>query len=384
MSKSILITTYHFYPEICPRAFRAFELAKEFAISGHNVTVYIPNYEFDYSSIENETGIKVLKINSGFLINRNSKRINFSKKNVNIKRNNFFKRILVNLLYFFCPEGNYLEFGIMLGLAMIKTKIKYDLLLSIALPFSTHVGCFIRNIAKGKISKVCIADYGDPFTGGKERITFFYYRYWEKLVLKYFDFITIPTKKSIEHYKYFKNEDCIKVIPQGYNFNKIKLAEYKPSKTCRFAYGGMFYSTLRNPKVLFEFLITLDSDFVFTIYTDLNDKCNIGLISPYIDTLGEKLVIRNLIPREKCIYELSKNDFLINQLNLSKVQVPSKLVDYGLTKRPIFSFSEESFDKELFMEFVHRNFKNFLQLDISEFSIVKVANQFLTLDTKYH
>ena len=80
MSKNILITTYFFYPEILPRAFRAFELAKEFAIRGHNVTVYIPNYEYDYSTIEYETGIKVIKINSGFFINRNSKKVNYKKQ----------------------------------------------------------------------------------------------------------------------------------------------------------------------------------------------------------------------------------------------------------------------------------------------------------------
>ena len=41
--KEILIVSYHFYPDINSRSFRATELAKELINMGHNVTVITKN-----------------------------------------------------------------------------------------------------------------------------------------------------------------------------------------------------------------------------------------------------------------------------------------------------------------------------------------------------
>lgn len=45
----ILIVSGFFYPTNTPRAFRTTELAKEFARCGHEVTVMIPQNNYDYS-----------------------------------------------------------------------------------------------------------------------------------------------------------------------------------------------------------------------------------------------------------------------------------------------------------------------------------------------
>ena len=41
---------------------------------------------------------------------------------------------------------------------------------------------------------------------------------------------------------------------------------------------------------------------------------------------------------------MSKMDFLINLENLNKEQSPSKLIDYAISKRPIFSFNQNNFN----------------------------------------
>ena len=75
-------------------------------------------------------------------------------------------------------------------------------------------------------------------------------------------------------------------------------------------------------------------------------------------------------------------DFLLNVLNKSGVQQPSKLIDYALTKRPILNVSSE-FNKE-----EQRNLDEFLQADyqhqyivkdIEQYNIVNVAQRFLGL-----
>ena len=71
-----------------------------------------------------------------------------------------------------------------------------------------------------------------------------------------------------------------------------------------------------------------------------------------IDILKEKLVINSLITREKCIYELSGMDFVINQNNINAEQKTSKLIDYMITGRPIFEFTQDSFDGNEFLKFL--------------------------------
>lgn len=60
--KKILIVTRFFYPDITPRAFRAFELAKEFALQGHEVTVLTTERNYNYDVIEQQHLIKVKAI----------------------------------------------------------------------------------------------------------------------------------------------------------------------------------------------------------------------------------------------------------------------------------------------------------------------------------
>ena len=71
-------------------------------------------------------------------------------------------------------------------------------------------------------------------------------------------------------YLWLKEEKSIKVIPQGFNFDDIRLAEYQRNPIPTFGYAGLFYSDIRSPKNLFEFLCSLDFDFRFVIYTNLS------------------------------------------------------------------------------------------------------------------
>ena len=60
-------------------------------------------------------------------------------------------------------------------------------------------------------------------------------------------------------------------------------------------------------------------------------------------------------------------------------QSPSKLIDYTLANRPIFSFSSKLYDSERFLRFYNGIYDNLDSIDLSQFNIVNVANQFLNL-----
>ena len=95
--------------------------------------------------------------------------------------------------------------------------------------------------------------------------------------------------------------------------------------------------------------------------------------------LKAKTFIINSLDRDKLLYELSRMNFLVNISNLSNTQIPSKLIDYGITKRPIFDCNEENFDKTKLLDVLNGNYHDSLQIDISKYDIERVAQQFIDL-----
>ena len=194
--------------------------------------------------------------------------------------------------------------------------------------------------------------------------------------MKAFDYISIPTESARKSYLWLKPDKNIKIIPQGFNFDNINRAEYRPNQIPTFGYAGLFYQGIREPKVLLDYLSTRKEDFRFVIYTNTAALESMSCILPYAELLKEKLVIHNNIPRLELITEFSKMDFLVNINNATSNQIPSKLSDYTLTGRPIFSFSQDKFEIEKFESFCHGDYSSFQTIDISAYNIKTVADQF--------
>ena len=96
--------------------------------------------------------------------------------------------------------------------------------------------------------------------------------------------------------------------------------------------------------------------------------------------MPDKFEVNDYIPRLDLLYKLSSVDFLVNIENSTKVQTPSKLIDYGLIGRPILSVNPKSLDKNAVKEFLDGNYsKQFIIANHNDYDIVNVANQFLSL-----
>jgi len=119
----------------------------------------------------------------------------------------------------------------------------------------------------------------------------------------------------------------------------------------------------------------MKTDFKFVVYTQ-----SIIFFSPYRDALGNKLEIRDYIPRKELLYQLSQMDFLINIANNSSVQTPSKLIDYALTQRPIIEITSDFKEYKEFQEFLDGNYQRGKKIEnLEQYNIVNVANNFLEL-----
>lgn len=359
-ANKILIVTKFFYPEITPRAFRAFELAKEFSNQGHEVTVLTTVKKCSYVTLEAKYGFKVKDI---------------VKNEPSELQGNGIKRIVrFALLHIF--QYPYIFLSSNFKNALNKEN-GYDLLISIAHPFPVHFGVALARGKNKSLAKTWVADCGDPFAGNQHgRLPYpFYYKWLENWFCKRVDFITIPIKEALPAYPEFCR-DKIRVIPQGFNFAEVKPSYKKENnKVPTFAYAGNTSPGLRDPRLLLDFLNNTKKDFKFIIYTR-----NTEFLKPYQLKLGAKLELRDYVPRNKLINELGTMDFLLNLENKGSVQKPSKLIDYALLKRPILSILPANLDKEKIVAFLDGDYTKALKIDnLESYSILNVTKEFLKL-----
>jgi len=359
----IVIISRNSYPTLSPRSHRTTELAKEFASRGHQVIIYTLLGDYDYTKYSKETGITFKNLGKSKL---------GALDNVGYKNNQFWAKIGRKLF------SKSFEVPNIELLPMVRKALKHekniDLLITIAHPHTIHWGAakYIKN-NRNKIG-TWIADCGDPYMKNPFKKHPFYFKYFEKEWCRLCDSITVPIHKAKDAY-YPEFKEKIKVIPQGFNFNNLKLAHYQPNSVPTFAFAGQAYKGLRDPNQFLKYISSLSFEFKFIVYTK-----SVKIFDDYKEKLKDRLEIRDFIPRENLLFELSKMDFLINIENKSGVQQPSKLIDYALTKRPILNITSDFKERKAFNAFISKDYSKQAEItNIDDYNIKIVASQFLEL-----
>lgn len=368
MSLNILLVSRTFHPQISPRSFRTTELATELARQGHSVTLAVPVESQQTREYCQAHGIELLDLGR-------PRWPEIDAKGRGIVQ--FGSKVLRRLLsQAFCYPDIEICYQIQ---RKLRGSIGFDLAISIAAPHAVHWGV-ASLIAKNKhLCRTWIADCGDPFMG----VTIdslprtFYFKYFEKRFCRLADFITIPIQDAIPAY-YPEFHRKIRVIPQGFRFPDPDFwPEYKPNPVPTFAFAGTFIRKIRDPRPVLEFLTNVEQPFKFVCYTIQRE-----MIAAYEDRLQGKLEVRDFAPREQLLKELRTMDFLLNLENGTKHHSPSKLIDYGLTERPILSLDVNDLDSSKITEFLSGNYKRQLQRPkIEDYNIRRVATQFVQLAT---
>lgn len=362
----IVVISQVVYPRQSPRSFRATELAKYFAKQGHEVVLYGSLGDYDYTTFSSSTGVQVKSLG----------RLRFSTLNSSSSvRNSFFDKAFKTL---FGRLFEYPDIELAFKVKRVLQKERgVDLLVTVAIPYPIHWGAaWAKKTMGGDFAGTWISDCGDAYinnpVGPKKP---FYFKYVEDFWGRQTDFVTYPINAPDDFLP--SAQEKLHVIPQGFDFSTVRIVDsFTESETIQFAYAGATYPGYRDPTKLLEYLSSRsDVSFRFIVYT----KARTHFLK-YQDALGDKLVLKDYIPREDLIYELSKMDFLINIKNDSAVQSPSKLIDYYLTKRPIIDISTAFNEKQILDEFLCRNYiHQHEKRDISCFDINRVGQQFLDL-----
>jgi len=214
---------------------------------------------------------------------------------------------------------------------------KYDLIVSNAFPFSSHILGYVYARATGA---PWIVDYGDPWTFGSMSE---FSRWRQKLnkaierrALKKACHIVVTTEETKRGFLSnhpFLSGDNISVVSQGFDPTIYETAPAEKGKMFRIVYTGIFYDRGRNPYAFFcalKNLTNLDIE-VIMVGDILTHQMQI------VNELGleKKVVFLGKQSFERCI-ELQKGaDVLLLIGNDSRLQLPSKIFDYFGARRPI-------------------------------------------------
>ncbi len=361
---NIVVISAKCYPWNSPRAFRADELTKELVRQGHHVTLYSLLGDYDYESYSKLTGVcmKSLGKPKWGLIDTTGG----GKRNLLVK-------ILEHSI------GKYFDFPDCALKTMVRDALnkegEIDLLITIAVPHAIHFGA---SLARLDNVKMWVGDCGDPFMGNPFTKKPFYMAKWEKKWCERCDYITIPVLEGVNAY-YPEFRKKIRIIPQGFDFNDSALVDYKKNDIPTFAYAGYIYPGQRDPIKMLDYLKGSTKEFRFYIYTA--PVC-VNYLQPYKEELKEKLILNSYVPREELLTILSGMDFLVNIINNSNVQQPSKLIDYAISKRPILNvstdFSED--ERSTFLSFLAGDYSMAFEMNnIEQYNIKNVARKFLDL-----
>ena len=371
-TKRILIVTHQFIPHQSPRTTRWKLLYDELIESGYDVTVITGTLQ-----LSEDPNIKYIgnKKASGIVKNL--------RIQSNIKQDSSYKNYLYKLLkkiyrffYKFFAWPDYTMFWIFsIWKNRKKIDIDYDLIISVSLPFSSHVAAYIINKDK---NKKWIMDIGDPFslkTNAFENNRYLYKSlnyYFENKFYKKAHQVVFTHQESADEHKLFFNMPENKVtIGSPIStfsqelFQKSVSFNYE-TKPITIGYFGVLTKGVRSPSQVLKFF--QQTDFVLHWYTNSDSKEMIK--QNKIDFNRNKLF--DMVTRNEALEKMVTSlHCLLSIGNLNPAQLPSKIIEYISTGKPVLHFVEIKDDPVLE---IAKEFSNLIVIDKNS-NITEVQQQ---------
>ena len=343
-NNKILIVSHQFTPHLSPRTTRWKLIVEELISLGHQVTV-ITGTKQDQEDKD---------VNIIYVGNKNTSNIvrNFREKSNNLTNTNLFKRIFYNSLkkiYRFIVKTFAWPDYSMFWLISIyrnrkKLKLDYDLLITVSLPFSSHIAGYLIN---KKNNKKWMMDIGDPFTLKKDapENNYLLYgalnKYFENKLYSLADKIMFTHNDALyTHKEYFKLPDGKVIVANpiskfdkdiyqkslNYNYNSLPI---------KFGYFGIFTKGVRSP---INFLETLENKKNIEFHWYLNNDSKSEII---FDNQESESIVHSIVPRNKALNIMAESmHCLLSIGNLNPTQLPSKVIEYISTGKPVVHFAE--------------------------------------------
>lgn len=229
---------------------------------------------------------------------------------------------------------------------------RYDLVISVSLPFQSHYIAEKIKDQKGKDIKWIVFQF-DPFAynevikvTGKHRTRMFADE--KRIFAKCDEIILTP-----ELYEYYRKKDFIdeqkkvhelafaNLEPLNYDAEKVTENFMKEGRiNCLFT--GLLYGDIRNP------------DRLLKLFSGLDDKIHLSMLTNWSASKVAQHAPDNYRPtvipfqnRDTALFNLTKADVLVNIGNTVELQVPGKIFEYMSSGKPIVHISKMEADPVL-------------------------------------
>lgn len=392
--KRVLLVSYYFSPSPTPRAIRWVNLVEDFIKNDHQVTVLTSSNEMNEGQLNPVYVIEVNenilgRIRNRFLLRKNKDITTESFKEKKFQVTSLFMRIAkffykIMILVFQWPDFSWtwISEAKKKAFQIIKEDGDFDIIISVSHPFSSHV--VAKSIKKKYPDIDWILDNGDPFSLLEESKpnNFFLYRSLNKRIekdymnlSKYFCVTTNETKDMYEDLSQ-NNANKIKVIGPllSDEADSIFKENYKKGTSdLVFSFIGTIYKKLRNPEPVINFFDKIfeneDKTVILNFYGDTND---IDISNYQVRNIN--LNFHGQVSRSEALMAMKKSDFLINIGNSTSYQLPSKVVEYLSSQKPIINIASIDNDSS---KRVLANFSSVLNINIESLDSVEEISRVL-------
>ena len=343
--KKILIVTHQYLPHVSPRTTRWKLLVDELITKGHKVTILTGMYpDFDKNNIE------ILYFGNKNNINLVS---NLRAKSKQVSSGDSIKKVFFGILKkiyrFFINYLAWPDYSMYWLYQIYKNRSHiskdYDVIISVSLPFSSHIAAYLIN---KKVKKHWIMDIGDPFSlkvDAPENNRFLYSglnKRYEKKFYSLADNILFTHLDALSNHKKFFDIPSNKLIVANpiSNFDKDlfnnALSYDYSTRPIKISYFGIFTKGVRSPNSFLE-LVKKNNEFVFSWYVNEDSEKTIKSC----DINDDKHSFYSHVPREEA-QQLMVNSAhcLLSIGNKNPNQIPSKVIEYLATGKPIIHFAE--------------------------------------------
>jgi len=365
----ILIISYYYTPAISPRAFRWTTIAEYWAKQGEQVTV-ICSWEPGSARSEIINGVHIHRIGNTavkmlwkrFKNNGSIKNITLKEKEKSKNKLPLFLKYIYNHTWkrIYWPDFACLwYFSALKKAKYLLMTGKYDRLITVSVPFTCHM--IGLNIKKHNPDLLWIMDIGDPFyvldaTPVNNHKIYRRLNYLtERKIINYTDIITVTTEALLKMYRniFPESNRKIYVIPPLISLpknNNIENHIFIKKDKIRLVFVGTLYKAIRSPYFLLKYFKEL-------LQTSLGDRLELHFFGRihdctdsfelYKDLLNNKIFIHGLVDHNIALRAMKEADFLINIGNNTSYQLPSKMVEYMSSGKPIINFISSSNDSSL-------------------------------------
>ncbi|PEA54436.1 transporter [Bacillus pseudomycoides] len=339
--KRVLVISYWYYPENTARAFQANGIVNALLRDGYHVDLVLPHNDIYKELIaQNMDNMTIHQVKPGFLLHKDKGRWDVNRNILKGSRNNLFTKALKELYEVLVWPDRTIEWAIT-SYRYIKKKGLHNKnlnMVTIGLPVATHITGHLLKKDNPNIN--WIADYGDPFSYNPDRKTRKHDRLFESKILNNVDSIVIPTKSAIDCYtKLGVDASKIHVIPQLFE-EESKESDYSiDAHKFNIMYAGSFYKGIRSP---IEFIHGLNLASKKNKNIHFHYFGNITALEEFLrieglDIRELPITINTFKDRSEIISIMKNMDLLINLNNKSTSQIPSKIIDYIYTGKPILN-----------------------------------------------